>query len=106
VHRIERQEVGCRLETTGDLVDLDELEMRTSPPRRHGEPPHAAEAVDSDSRRHDPPAVYSGLRMTVAVDGHAEVNSIEVWTVAGTSVGAIGWNPNFGKYRSAVVVRR
>ena len=44
--------------------------------------------------------------MTAALVGHAEVNSMEVWTVAGTSVRAIGSNPNFGKNRSAVVVSR
>jgi hypothetical protein len=49
---------------------------------------------------------YSSLRMTAALAGHAEVNSMEVWTVAGTSVRAIRSNPNFGKYRSAVVVNR
>jgi hypothetical protein len=49
---------------------------------------------------------YSGLRMTAALDGQAEVNSMDVWTVAGTSVRAIRSNPNFGKYRSAVVVSR
>lgn len=49
---------------------------------------------------------YNGLRMTVAVDGHAAVNSIEVCTEAGTSPRAMRSNPNFGKKRSAVVVSR
>ena len=44
--------------------------------------------------------------MTVALDGQADVNSMDVWTVAGTSARAIGSNPNLGKYRSAVVVSR
>ena len=44
--------------------------------------------------------------MTVALDGQAAVNSTDAWTVAGTSARVIGSNPNVGKYRSAVVVRR
>jgi hypothetical protein len=33
--------------------------------------------------------------MTVALDGHADRNSIEVWTDAGTSFRSIRSNPNF-----------
>ena len=44
--------------------------------------------------------------MTIAFDGHADVNSIDRWTVAGTSSRVMGANPSFGKYRSAVVVSR
>jgi hypothetical protein len=44
--------------------------------------------------------------MTAALVGHADVNSTEAWTVAGTSVRAIRSNPNLGKNRSAVVVSR
>ena len=89
----------------GDLVDVDELQIRPSPAGAQREPAHAAEAVDADS---DGMSLigYSGLRMTVALDGHAEVNSTDVWTDAGTSARAIRSKPNFGKYRSAVVVSR
>jgi hypothetical protein len=46
------------------------------------------------------------LRITVAVDGQADVNSTDACTVAGTLVRSMRSKPNFGKYRSAVVVRR
>ena len=51
-------------------------------------------------------AIYRTLRMTIALDGQAERNSIDVCTDAGTSARSIRSNPNFGKKRSAVVVSR
>ncbi len=44
--------------------------------------------------------------MTVADAGHADVNSIDVRTAAGTSSRVMRSNPNVGKYSDAVVVRR
>ena len=70
-----------------------------------GETSHAVEPVDTDSRRHGA-AVYKDLRMTVALDGHAEVNSTDARTLIGTSSRAMRSNPNFGKNLSAVVVKR
>ena len=59
-------------------------------------------AIAESSRRH----ADSVWRMTVAVDGHADVNSTDVCTSVGTSARAIRVNPNLGKKSSAVVVNR
>jgi hypothetical protein len=48
----------------------------------------------------------SRRRMTIALDGHADVNSTDVRTSDGTSPRSIRSNPNLGKYRSAVVVSK
>jgi len=101
MHRVEHQEVRRRLWATGDLVDVHELHVRSTPPRAQREPAHAAKPIDADSRHAD-----SALRMTVALDGHAEMNSTEVCTVLGTSARVMRSNPNLGKKPSAVVVRR
>src|SRR6478672_11861579 len=52
------------------------------------------------------PPTYSRLRMTVAFKGHADRNSVDVCTPAGTSVRSMRSNPNRGKNPSAVVVSR
>jgi hypothetical protein len=44
--------------------------------------------------------------MTIAVDGHADVNSTDVRTPGGTLPRSIRSNPYLGKYSSAVVVSR
>ena len=48
----------------------------------------------------------SRFRMTTAETGHADWNSIEACTDAGTSSRSICSKPSFGKNRSAVVVSR
>lgn len=45
-------------------------------------------------------------RIVTAEPGHAPWNSTESWTSIGTWATSTGLNPNFGKYPSAVVVRR
>jgi hypothetical protein len=52
------------------------------------------------------PPAYSRLRMTVAFEGHADRNSMDVCTPAGTSVRSMRSKPNRGKNPSAVVVSR
>ena len=51
-------------------------------------------------------ALYSAFRITVALAGHAAVNSIDSWMLEGTSARVIRSKPNLGKYASAVVVSR
>ena len=47
-----------------------------------------------------------GRLITTAVDGHADWNSTDTCTLAGTSDRAIRTNPNLGKKPSAVVVSK
>ena len=60
----------------------------------------------TNSLRNNGATDYSCFRMTTAVDGHADLNSTDDCTDAGTSARAMRSNPNLGKNRSAVVVSR
>jgi hypothetical protein len=105
MNRIEGQQMCRSFRSAGDLVYVDELKVGTAPPGAERETSHATEAVEPDSDRHGAVA-YKDFRITVALDGHAEVNSTDAWTVIGTSLRAMRSNPNFGKNPSAVVVKR
>jgi len=50
--------------------------------------------------------VYRRLRITTALAGQALLNSTEALTDSGTVSRSVLSNPSFGKYPSAVVVRR
>src|SRR5580765_3782886 len=88
------------------LVDVHELQIRSIPPGPQGQSTHSPKPVNPDSQRHAAPEVHKTLRMTVADDGHADVNSLDVWTEAGTAWRSMRSKPNLGKNRSAVVVSR
>jgi hypothetical protein len=51
--RIEHQEMGGRFGAADHFVDVDKLQVWSSPAGAQGESPHAAESVDAYSRGHD-----------------------------------------------------
>jgi hypothetical protein len=55
MHGVECKQVSGGLGSTSDLVHMDELQIRASPASAQGEAPHPAQAVDSDSGRHESP---------------------------------------------------
>jgi hypothetical protein len=87
-----------------------------------------AEGTEEETRRQGPWCLVNGLEpfrgheegsspaggpyastvflITTAVEGHADRNSTDICTLAGTSERAIRTNPNRGKNASAVVVSR
>jgi len=78
VDGVERQQVCGSFRSTGGFVDVDKLQVSAAPPGAQRQPSHPAEAVDANPHRHSAPAIYSDFRMAVALDGQAEVNSIDV----------------------------
>ena len=85
MHGIEGQEVRGGLGPAGELVDVDELRSGRPQPARKASRPMRPKPLIPILVGIRLLRSYSVLRITVALDGHADVNSIEVWTVAGTS---------------------
>ena len=52
VNRVEGQEMRRRRRTSGDLIDMNELQVRAPPSCSQRQAAHAAEPIDADSRCH------------------------------------------------------
>ena len=94
---------AVRLDSKRDAIAPRQGAPATEPWRSH-----LCRQLESQNAETSPTGIQSGriFLMTAAVDGQADVNSIDCRTSLGTSSRVMGSNPNLGKNFSAVVVNR